>query len=68
VEEDSSLTCELLWAPTTVSVGTLKGELLERAEELVRRNHGAETWDKWLEIQGKTGLHHRSRRNPQGRK
>ena len=34
VEEDGSLKCELLWAPATVSVSTLKGELLERAEEL----------------------------------
>ena len=29
VEEDGSLRCELLWAPTTVLVSTLKGELLE---------------------------------------
>jgi len=36
VEGDGSLNCELLWAPTTVSVSTLKGELLERTEELVR--------------------------------
>ena len=43
IEEDGSLKCELLWAPTTVSVSTLKGELLGRAEELVRRDHGAET-------------------------
>ena len=52
---DGSLDCELLWAPTTVSVSTLNGALLERAEELVKQNHGVETWDKWLEIQGKTG-------------
>ena len=61
VEEDGSLKCELLWAPTTVSVSTLKGELLERAEELVKRDHGAETWDNWLEMQGKTGRRCRSR-------
>jgi len=61
VEEDGSLNCELLWAPTTVSVSTLKGELLERAEELVRRDHGAEIWDKWFEVQGKTGRRCRSR-------
>jgi hypothetical protein len=61
VEEDGPLNCELLWAPTTVSVSTLKGALLERAEELVKRNHSAETWDKWLEMQGKTGRRCRSR-------
>jgi len=61
VEEDGSLKCELLWAPTMVPVSTLKGELLERAKELVRRDHGAETWDKWLEMQGKTGRRCRSR-------
>ncbi len=42
VEEDCSLNCELLWAPTTVSASTLKGELLERVEELVKRDHGSE--------------------------
>jgi len=42
-----------------VSVGTLKGELFERAEELVRWDHGAEAWDKCLEMQGKTGRRRR---------
>ena len=55
VEEDGALSCELPWAPTTVSVSSLKGALLERAEELVKRDHGADTWDKGLEMQGKTG-------------
>jgi len=55
VGEDGSLDCELLWLPTMVSVSTLNGALLERAEELVKQDHGAETWDKWLEIQGMTG-------------
>jgi hypothetical protein len=44
---DGSLDCELLWAPTMVSVSTLNGALLERAEELVKQDHGAGTWDKW---------------------
>jgi len=47
-------------------VSTLKGELLERTEELVRRDHGAETWDKQLEMQGKAGRHCRG--SPQGGK
>jgi len=55
LEEDGSLSCELLWAPTTAPVSSLKGVLLERVEELVKRNLGAEAWDKWLEMQGKTG-------------
>lgn len=40
VEEDGTLSCELPWAPTTVSVSSLKGTLLERAEELVKRDAG----------------------------
>jgi len=52
VGEDGSLDCELLWLPTTVSISTLNGALLERAEELVKQDHSAEIWDKWLEIQG----------------
>jgi hypothetical protein len=36
VEDGGSLSCELLWAPTTVPVGSLKGALLERAEALVK--------------------------------
>jgi len=55
VEDGGSLSCELLWAPTTVPVSSLKGALLERAEALVKRDHGAETWEKWLEMQGNTG-------------
>jgi len=53
VGEDGSLDCELLWLPTTVSISTLNGALLERAEELVKQDHSAEIWDKWLETQGK---------------
>jgi len=59
VEEDGSLSCELLWAPTTVLVSSLKGALLERAEAVVKRDHGVETWGKWLELQGKTGQRRR---------
>jgi hypothetical protein len=40
-----------------VSVSTLKGGLLERAEEVVKRDHGADIWHKWLEMQGKAGRH-----------
>jgi hypothetical protein len=61
VEEDGALSCELLWTPTTVSVSNLKGALLERAEELVKRDHGADTWDKWRKMQGKTGRRCRGR-------
>jgi hypothetical protein len=53
VEEDGTLSCELLWAPITVSVSSLKGALLERAEELAKRDHGVDMWDKWLEMQGR---------------
>ena len=35
--------------------------LLERAEELEKRDLGDETWDEWLEKQGKTGRRCRSR-------
>lgn len=69
VGENGALTCELLWAPTTVSVSTLKGALLERAEEVVKRDHSVETWDKWLDLRGKTGRRCRgSRANLHGRK
>jgi len=67
-EEDGALSCELLWAPTTLSVSSLKGALLERAEELVKRDHGADTWDKWLEMQGKTGRRCRGRGGNASRK
>ena len=40
---------KLLWAPAKASVNSLKGALLERAEEVVKCDHGADTWDKWLE-------------------
>ena len=59
VEEDGSLSCELLWSPTTVLVSSLKGALLERAEAVVKRDLGAETWGEWLELQGKTGRRRR---------
>jgi hypothetical protein len=36
--------------PQLFSVSTLKRERLERAEELVKRYHGAEAWDKLLEM------------------
>jgi hypothetical protein len=47
LEEDGSLSCKLLWEPTMAPVTSLSGALLERAEELVKRDHGAGTWDKW---------------------
>ena len=62
VEDGGSLSCELLWAPTTVPVSSLKRALLERAEELVKRDHGAEAWEKWLEMQGNTGRSRGGRR------
>ena len=69
LEEDGSLNCKLLWAPTTALVSSLKGALLGRAEELVKRDLGADAWDKWLEMQGKTGRRCRSKgANSQGGK
>lgn len=69
VEEDGSLTCQLLRATTTVSFSTFRGELLKRAEESAKQYHSIETWDKWLEMQEKTGRRwRRSRANPHGRK
>jgi len=62
VEEGGSLSCELLWAPTIVPVSSLNGALLERAEALVKRDHGAETWEKWLETKGNTGRSRGGRR------
>lgn len=53
VGEDGSLSCELLWEPTTVLVSSLEGALLKLAEEAVKRDHGADTWDKWLMKQDK---------------
>lgn len=37
------LRCKLLWPPTTVPVSSLKGGLRERAEELVKQDHGTDT-------------------------
>ena len=69
LEEDGSLSCKLLWAPTTALVSSLKGALLGRAEELVKRDFGSDAWDKWLEMQGKTGQRCRSKGvNSQGGK
>jgi len=69
LEEDGYLSCKLLWAPTTAPVSSLKGVLLERAEELVKRDLGADVWDKWLEMQWKTGRRGRIKgASPQGRK
>ena len=61
LEEDGSLSCKLLWAPTTAPVSSLKGALLERAEEMVKRDLGVGAWNKWLEMQGKTGRRCRSK-------
>ena len=69
MEEDGSLNCKLLWAPTTALVSSLKGVLLGRAEELVKRDLGVDAWNKWLEMQGKTGPRCRSKgANSQGGK
>ena len=67
LEEDGSLSCKLLWAPTTALVSSLKGALLQRAEEMVKRDLGVGAWNKWLEMQGKTGRRCRSKgANSQG--
>jgi hypothetical protein len=50
VGEDGSLSCELLWAPTTVLV---KGALLERAEVVVERDLGTETWGNGSSCRGR---------------
>jgi hypothetical protein len=41
-------------------VSSLNGALLERAEELVKEEYGAEVWEKWLEKQGTIGRRRRS--------
>lgn len=69
LEEDGSLSCKLLWAPTTALVSSLKGALLERAKELVKRDLSAAAWNKGLEMQGKASRRCRSTgANPQGGK
>jgi hypothetical protein len=60
LEEDGSLSCKLLWEPTMALVSSLNGALLERAEELVKEEYGAEVWEKWLEKQGTIGRRRRS--------
>jgi hypothetical protein len=55
MEEDGSLCCQLLWAPTAVKISSLRGALLERAEELAKRDFGTDIWDKCFETQGKDG-------------
>jgi len=61
-EHDGSLSCELLWLPTTVPISSLEGRLLKRAEERVNQDHGAEVWRKWLETKGNAGRRRHDRR------
>jgi hypothetical protein len=69
LKEDDSLSCKLLWAPAAALVSSLKEALFERAEELVKRDLGPDAWDKWLEVQGKTGRRYSSKgANSQGGK
>lgn len=40
---------------TNSGASSISGALLERAEELVKRDHGAGAWDKWLEMSRREG-------------
>lgn len=43
------------------AASSLKGAPLERAQELVQWDLGADTWDEWLVVEGKAGGRYRSK-------